>query len=355
MSVCLKFLAFVLVIATPFVGAAAPTAPAGFKVSPFADVRDARSMALSPTGRLYVGSKDAGLVHFVEKGKTHLLLDNLEQPNGVAWHKGDLYIAEISKIHVIRGVDKLAPGTKPKLELIKDKLPSDFHHGWKYIAVGPDEKLYVPVGAPCNICLSPKPYAALHRLSLDGKTMETVAEGIRNTVGFTWHPETKELWFTDNGRDNMGDNIPPDEVNVVTKVGSHYGYPFMHATSYKDSNFWHQMPKSLVTLPPVVEIPAHSAALGIIFTHKSQFAASYPGCFFVAEHGSWNRSSKIGYQVSVGCPDKNKKYTVKPFLTGMLDNGMVSGRPVDLKFTTDGALLVSDDQGGKIWKVEKTK
>ena len=250
----IKFLAFVLILTSPFVGAAAPVVPTGFKVSEFAAVRDARSMALSPTGRVYVGSKDAGLVHFVEKGKTHVLLSGLEQPNGVAWFNGDLYVAEISKLSVIRGVDKIGPGAKPKLELLKGDFPTDFHHGWKYIAVGPDAKLYLPVGAPCNICLSKMPYAALHRLSLDGKKLETVAEGIRNTVGFTWHPETKQLWFTDNGRDNMGDNIPPDEVNVVTKEKSHFGYPFMHATAYKDSYYYSQMPKSLVTIPPVVEV-----------------------------------------------------------------------------------------------------
>lgn len=352
-----KFLVFVFALTTLSVGAAAPKVPAGYKISEFAQARGARSLAISPTGKVYVGSQEAGLVHVIENGKTQILASGLVQPNGVAWHKGDLYIAEISKLSVIRNVDKVVPGTKVKLELLKGDFPTDYHHGWKYIAVGPDGLLYIPVGAPCNVCLSPDPmYAALHRVGLDGKNLQTVARGIRNTVGFTWHPETKQLWFTDNGRDNMGDNIPPEEVNVVVKENSHYGFPFIHGSKYKDSFYYPQMPKDINPVAPVAEIQAHSAALGIIFTHNTPFAKDYPGCFLVAEHGSWNRSSKVGYQVSVGCMDKKtQKYTTKPFLTGLLNDGAVSGRPVDLKFLANGALLVSDDHSGKIWKVEKTK
>lgn len=349
-----RFSLFVFILTVSFVANAAPQVPKGYKVSEFAQARGARSMTVSPSGRVYVGTQEAGLVHMIENGKTHVLASDLVQPNGVAWHNGDLYIAEISRISVVRGVDKLAPGAKAKLEPIKTDFPSDSHHGWKYIAVGPDNKLYVPVGAPCNICLSAPPYAAIHRIGLDGKNMETVAEGVRNTVGFTWHPQTKQLWFTDNGRDNLGDNVPFEEVNVVTKERAHYGYPYVH-TGVKDPHFYGQMPKGLVTVAASATIPAHSAALGIIFTANTPFAKDYPNCFLVAEHGSWNRSKKIGYQVSVGCPDKKNNYTVKPFLTGLLNEGQVSGRPVDLKFTAKGELLVSDDHGGKLWKVEKAQ
>lgn len=354
MTEFVKILVFVLISTISSVGAAPPVVPKGFKVTDFATVEGARSMSLSPKGRIYVGSQDVGKLYFVENGKTHILAQNLIQPNGVAWFKGDLYVAEISKISVIRGVDKIAPGIRPKMEIIKSDFPSDYHHGWKYIAIGPDNQLYVPVGAPCNVCLKALPYSALHRLSLDGKKLETIAEGIRNTVGFTWHPKTKKIWFTDNGRDSMGDDIPSDEINIIESEKSHFGFPYYHA-GIKDSFYFGQMPKGLSPVSPKVEIQAHSAPLGIIFTHGTPFADAYPGCFFVAQHGSWNRSSKVGYQVSAGCPDKKNNYTLKPFLTGMLINGQVSGRPVDLKFTKSGALLVSDDHAGKIWKIEISK
>ncbi len=340
-------------LASASVRAFTPVAPDGYKVSHYADVANARSMALSPTGKLYVGSMDAGVVYVVEDGKARKLLEDLTHPNGVAWQDGDLYVAEISRVSVVRGADKLPAGKKPTLEPLKTDFPSDFHHGWKYIAFGPDGKLYIPVGAPCNVCQVDAPYAALHRLTPDGKKMETVATGIRNTVGFTWHPETKELWFTEMGRDNLGDNQPPDEVNVL-KPGAHYGFPFRHGSALLDPHLAAQAPAKFNPEPPVGEIPAHSAPIGIVFTHGTPFAKDYPGCFLVAEHGSWNRSTKIGYQVSVGCPGKDKKVAkFTPFLTGFLEKGVVRGRPVDLKFTPEGALLVSDDHAGKIWKIEK--
>jgi len=356
MTEFMKVLALVLVLLPLSVGAATPTVlptvPKGLKASVFAEVRNAREMAISPTGRVYVGSEEAGQVALVEKGKTHIMLEGLLIPNGVAWHNGDLYIAELQKLSVIRGVDKWVPGTKPKLETIKVSLPSDQHHGAKYIAIGPDNKLYIPVGAPCNVCLKPLPYAALHRMDLDGKNFTTIAEGIRNTVGFAWHPETKQLWFTDNGRDQMGDNVPPDEVNILVKEKTHFGFPYIHA-HFKDSYFFPQAPAKFESVPATIEVQAHSATLGLAFTHKTQLSKLYPNCVIVAEHGSWNRSSKVGYQVSVSCPDKAKKFPpLQPLMTGLLNLGQVSGRPVDVKFLPDGALLVSDDYANKIWKIE---
>lgn len=360
MTEFMKVLAFVLVslaISAPTIVTAAPVpvVPTGFKASVLAEVPGARTMALAPNGRIYVGSQDLGKVQMVENGKVQLVVEGLIQPNGVVWHKGDLYIAEISRLTVIRGVDKLKFPLKARdLTVLKDDFPSDLHHGWKYLALGPDNKLYVPVGAPCNICLKPLPYAALHRVGLDGKNLETVAQGIRNTVGFTWHPKTKELYFSDNGRDMMGDNLPFEEINHVTKAGQHFGYPFIHS-GVKDPFYFQQMPKGLVTTDPEVKIPAHSAALGIQFT-EGPFATAYPGCLMIAEHGSWNRTSKIGYQVSVSCPDKKGVLQdAKPFMTGLLVEGQALGRPVDIKFTPQGAMLVSDDEGGRIWKIEKQK
>lgn len=349
--------AFVLALATSGLHAAArpfaPMAPTGYRVSLLAEAKDARSLALSPTGKLYVGTMEAGVVHVVEGGKARPLLHGLVRPNGVAWREGNLYVAEISRLSVVRNVDGLKPDKPVELVPLKTDFPSDVHHGWKYIAFGPDGKLYVPVGAPCNVCLSDAPYASLHRLDADGKNLQTVATGIRNTVGFTWHPQTKKMWFTEMGRDMMGDNQPPDEINVL-KQGAHYGYPFTHGRSVLDPYYHAQRPDKLVTEPPVGEIPAHSSPIGIVFTHGTPFAKDYPGCFFVAEHGSWNRSTRIGYQVSVGCLDKDGKVgAFRPFLTGFQDRLGVHGRPVDLKFNSAGGLLVSDDHGGKVWLVEK--
>ena len=333
-----------------------PKVPAGYKVSLYATSPNARQMALSPTGLLYVGSMAAGTVNVVENGKHRTLLEKLSHPSGIVWHKGDLYIAEISRLSVIRQIDEVVKKKqKPTLIALKTDFPSDYHHGWKYLAIGPDEKIYIPVGAPCNVCPAEDPYAALHRLTLDGKKIETVARGIRNTVGFSFHPVTKQLWFTEMGRDMMGDNIPPDEINILTE-GGHYGFPYLHAKTVKDPYYFGQLPPSLKPITPVAEIAAHSAPIGLRFTHNSQFTKQFPGCFFVALHGSWNRSKKVGYEVAVGCPDKtNNVASLTPFMTGLFEGQTVHARPVDLVYLKDGSLLVSDDHGGKIWRVEKVK
>lgn len=361
MTTLMKRLVFVL----GFIGAASvfaqpkflPTAPKGYKVSLHAAAANARQMALSPKGLLYVGSMEAGLLHVVQNGKSKVLLKDLSYPTGVLWHKGDLYVTEIAKLSVIRGVDEsVAKGATPKLTVLKSDFPTDLNHGWKTLALGPDQKIYVPVGAPCNICAPDAPYAAIHRLGLDGKGMETIARGIRNSVGMTFHPKTGELWFTEMGRDLMGDDMPADEINIL-KVGAHYGFPYQHAKKVKDPHYFGQMPPKLVTTPPVIEVPAHSAPIGILFTDDSpSFSKAFPGCFLLAQHGSWNRSKKSGYQVSLGCPDKqNQIQGLKPFLQGFLKGSTVLGRPVDLRWDQDGALLVSDDHAGAIWRVEKTK
>lgn len=353
-----KRLAIVLVSIGATAGATTnpslPTAPAGFTVSAYAKVPNARQMALSPTsGNLYVGSMEAGQVHVVVNGTPQVLLEKLTHPSGVVWHQGHLYVSEISQISVVKNVDELVKAKKKAVPVVlKGDLPKDFHHGWKYLAVGPDGLLYFPVGVPCNVCAVDDPYGALHRMRLDGTKLETLARGIRNSVGFTFHPTTGELWFTDMGRDMMGDNMPPDEVNVL-KVGAHYGFPYLHASTVKDPFYFAQKPASLQVTTPVADIPAHSAPIGIRFTHKTMLEKSYPGCALVALHGSWNRSKKSGYEVVVGCPDKaNQIKTWTPFLTGFLDNQTVQGRPVDLLWLNEKTLLVSDDHAGMIWQVK---
>ncbi|MBY0516675.1 MAG: PQQ-dependent sugar dehydrogenase [Bacteriovoracaceae bacterium] len=332
-----------------------PQAPEGFKVSLYGAAVNARQMTLSDSGNLYVGSMEGGAIHLIKNGQSTVVMKDLNYPSGVLWHQGDLFIAEISRISVIRNIDQvMSKKEKVKMITLKEGLPKDTHHGWKYLAIGPDQKLYFPIGAPCNICLPDSPYGTLNRMSLDGKNFETLATGIRNTTGFDFNPQTKELWFTEHGRDMMGDNLPPDEINIL-KAGAHYGFPFEHASKVKDPHFYHQKPKGLVSVYPVGEIQAHSAPVGIRFI-TGAMAKKYPGCFFVSLHGSWNRSKKVGYAVEIGCLDKEKKVgPLKPFLTGFLKEPVVYGRPADLLFLKDGSLLVSDDHGGKIWKVEMIK
>lgn len=334
-----------------------PPSPKGFKVSLLGKATNARQMTLSKQGFLYVGSMEANSVYVIREGKTQTLLKDLTYPSGVLWHEGDLYIAEINKISVIRQVDDLVTkGATPKLTSLKTDLPTDLNHGWKYLALK-DGWLYFPIGAPCNICAPDAPYGALHRMSLDGKKFETLATGIRNTTGFTFHPVTGDLWFTEHGRDQMGDDLPADEVNIL-KVGAHYGFPYVHASTTKDPHFYGQMPKGLKVENPVGEIPAHSAPIGIRFTHGTPFEKKFPGCALVALHGSWNRSKKSGYQVVVGCPDKqNRIKKWQPFLTGFLEGKAENtlGRPTDMIFDKTGALLISDDHAGHIWRVETVK
>ncbi len=349
MSALLLFIAFNLQAAEWFEQLKLPQ---GFTLKHFAKVPDARQMSLSPKGNLYVGSMDKGAVHVVDKaGKVTTLMDGLTMPQGVLWHNNDLYIAEVSKVSKIANFNE-NDLKSAKLVKVKD-LPSDRHHGWKTIALGPDGKLYVPVGAPCNICNKPLPYAALHRMNLDGSQFETVASGIRNTVGFAWNPLDKKLYFTDNGRDMLGDDIPPEEINVVNKVGEHFGYPYLHGSSVRDPQFAAVQPKGLEITKPIQEIQAHSAALGIAFFPIDKYPKEYHGCFLVAEHGSWNRSKKAGYQITKGCIKDGKVVGYAPFITGFKNGETTLGRPVHFLFLEDGSFYFSDDYGGNVFQVSR--
>ncbi len=333
--------------------------PEGFKIEVYADnVENARSMDLSPNGTLFVGTRDKGDVYAIEDtnknnkaDKTHILATGLNMPNGVAFKDGDLYIAEVSKISKFAGIEsKLA--NPPAMTTVYDQYPTKEHHGWKYIAFGPDGKLYVPVGAPCNICESKdKVFASITRINTDGTGLEVVQEGVRNTVGFTWHPETKEMWFTDNGRDMMGDDMPACELNRAEKDGMHFGYPYCHQGDTPDNKFGKKRACDEFTAP-AQNLGAHVAPLGVEFYTGSMFPAKYKNQAFIAEHGSWNRSKKSGYKISLVTLENGKATSYRTFAEGWLNSDeTVWGRPVDLELLPDGSMLVSDDHADAIYRI----
>jgi glucose/arabinose dehydrogenase len=277
----------------------------------------------------------------------------LDTPNGVAFHQGALYVAEISRILRFPGIEK-SLANPPRPEVVYDALPAERHHGWKFIAFGPDGMLYVPVGAPCNVCDREDPrFASITRMKPDGSGFEVFARGIRNTVGFDWHPKTGELWFTDNGRDMMGDDVPPDELDVAPRPGLHFGYPYCHG-SIPDPEFGRGRSCAKYA-PPALELGAHVAALGMRFYRGTAFPPEYRGSVFIAEHGSWNRSRKVGYRVAWVRFENGKAVSHRPFAEGWLQGQQEWGRPVDLLELTDGSLLVSDDEAGAVYRIVHRK
>jgi len=332
--------------------------PPGFSISVYAgNVPGARSMTLSPNGTLFVGTRQEGKVyalldrqHANVADEVITVVRGLNTPNGVAFHDGALYVAEVNRI--VRYDDIEARLTRPPPPVVvNDSYPRDTHHGWKFIRVGPDGRLYVPVGAPCNICQSAdERYASITRLQLDGTGFEVFAHGVRNSVGFDWHPETKELWFTDNGRDWLGDDRPPDELNRAPQSGLHFGFPYCHGKDIADPEFG---TKRLCSdfVPPVLDLGPHVAALGMRFYTGTMFPPGYRNQIFIAEHGSWNRSKKIGYRVMRVRLEGNRVAEYEVFAAGWLQGEQVWGRPVDVQVMPDGALLVSDDYAGAIYRI----
>lgn len=334
--------------------------PEGFHISIYAEnVTNARSMALSPNGTLFVGTRDRGSVYALvdtdgdyQIDKQYVLAKGLNMPNGVAFRDGDLYVAEVNRILKFENIEANLDNP-PAPVVVYDQYPKDKHHGWKYIAFGPDGKLYVPVGAPCNICEPSEIYASITRINPDGTGLEIVQHGIRNTVGFTWHPETKELWFTDNGRDWMGDDLPACELNHAPRDNMHFGYPYCHQGDLPDPEFGVKRNCEEFT-PPVQNLGPHTAPLGLAFYTGSQFPAAYKNKVLIAEHGSWNRSKKIGYRISMVTLDENFQATsYEPFADGWLmeDEDDVWGRPVAITFLPDGSMLVSDDYADVIYRI----
>lgn len=332
--------------------------PAGFHVAVYTDqVPDAREMALAPDGTLFVGSMGAGKVYAVgpmdangRGGPVRVVARDLEMPVGVAFHDGALYVSAVSRILKFPGIERhLADPPKPVL--VTAKLPAKTHHGWRFIAFGPDGKLYVPIGAPCNICNPGAEFAKLLRMHPDGSGWQTVATGIRNTVGFDWQPGTGRLWFTNNGRDLMGDDVPDDTLNRVDREGEDFGYPYCHAGNVSDPDYGKGHPCSDFA-QPVLRLGAHVAALGMRFYTGRMFPPAYRGAVFIAEHGSWNRSRKVGYRVVVAQRSQDGKLgAAQPFLTGFLDGQKTLGRPADVQPLPDGSLLVSDQSNGVIYRV----
>lgn len=362
---------FVLAACTnPAALAAAPDVrtlrvPAGFHIEVLTDaVPNARQMALGAfkdgKGVLYVGSRGAGKVYAVEidQGRAtavHTVASGLQMPVGVAWRDGQLFVSAVSRILRFDGIDSRITNPPPPVT-VTSGFPADTHHGWKFIAFGPDGLLYVPVGAPCNVCESDARFANIQRMKPDGSARETVATGVRNTVGFDWHPRDRALWFTDNGRDMQGDDLPSDELNRVEKTGQHFGYPYCHQGDVPDPEFGSKRPCTEF-VAPVAKLGAHVAALGMRFYTGQQFPVAYRNSIFIAEHGSWNRSSKVGYRVvRVMLDAQGKVLGQETFIDGWLGKDAagketVSGRPVDVLVMPDGSLLVSDDSAGVIYRV----
>lgn len=334
--------------------------PSGFSIDYYAEnVGGARSMTLSPGGTLFVGSRDAGKVYAVldrdrdnKADNIIVLAEGLNMPNGVVFMNGSLYVAEISR--VIRYDDIEARLENPPEPVVVNRdFPSDRSHGWKYIKFGPDGKLYVPVGMPCNICNleeEDERYGTIMRMEPDGSQLEIFARGIRNTVGFAWHPETEELWFTDNGRDWLGEDVPPDELNRAPEPGMHFGFPYCHGNDIPDPEFGGLRDCSEFT-PPEVELGPHVAALGMTFYTGTMFPEEYRDQIFIAEHGSWNRRIPIGYRVTMVRLENGTPVSYEPFADGWLQGLAAWGRPVDVLVMPDGALLVSDDRNNAIYRI----
>jgi glucose/arabinose dehydrogenase len=329
--------------------------PKGFKIDVYASgIANARSLRVGDKGTVFVSNRVLDKVYAIVerdgKRETKVIASGLDRPNGLAYHNGTLYIGEGTKMSKLERVeDNLDNPGKPVV--IYDDLPNHQSHGWKFIAIGPDNKLYINVGAPCNICEPPEANAQIRRINLDGSGAEVFARGVRNSVGFDWHPVTKELYFTDNGRDWLSEDLPEDELNRVTKIGQHFGFPYCHQGTFTDREMgWGRSCDEFVK--PVALLGPHSAALGMRFYTGKMFPESYRNAIFIARHGSWNRTKKIGGDVVVAKLNKDGSVkSVEPFLTGFLQNNQYWGRPVDVHLMKDGSLLVSDDYAGAIYRV----
>ena len=361
MKKCLKIICMASFFAGAWPLAAAPldklVVPLGFRISLFAEqVENARQMAVAEDGTVFVGSRSAGKLYALpdlnkdgRADRVITLAEGLSMPSGLAYRNGDLYVAEIHQVSRYKNILKQL--NNPQADVVIADLPRDRHHGWKYIDFGPDGWLYVPVGAPCNVCATQSPYAMIHRYQLETGERQLVAQGVRNSVGFDWHPQSGDLWFSDNGRDMMGDDLPPCEINHVSQMGQHFGYPYVHGSDVLDPEFG-QGKNPADYRAPAWNIQAHSAPLGIQFYHGNMFPSEYQHALFVAEHGSWNRSSKVGYQVTVAMLENNQIVEYRPFVTGFLQaEEQVVGRPSAILTLPDGSILIADDFADAIYRV----
>ena len=343
--------------------------PPGFSIEVYATgVQDARQMALGSEGTVFVGSRRVGNVYaIVDRDKdfkadqVYTIATNLRSPSGLAFRDGALYVAEINRVIRYDGIESKLQ-SPPAPAVVNDKLPNEAHHGWKYLAFGPDGLLYVPVGAPCNVCERPddERFASVLRMKPDGSGVEIFARGIRNTVGFDWHPQTRELWLAENGRDSLGDDVPPDEMLRAYKPGLHFGFPYCHGGDTPDPEFGAKRACKEFE-PPAIKLGAHVAAIGMKFYTGRMFPQAYRNQIFVAEHGSWNRSQPQGYRIMMITVQGNKAVSYTPFVEGWLRGirssgrgrtiGDAWGRPTDVLVMPDGSLLIADDEGGTVYRV----
>ena len=332
--------------------------PEGFKIEVYAEgLKNARSMMLGEKGTLFVGTRQEGKVYALadtnkdhKADKIYIIAKGLNMPNGVAFKNGSLYVAEVNKVLRFDNIENQLENP-PEPVIVINSFPSDEHHGWKYIAFGPDGKLYVPVGAPCNICeREDERFSSIMRMNADGTNLEIFAHGVRNSVGFDWHPENKELWFTDNGRDWSGDDKPEDELNHAPEKGMHFGFPYCHAGDFSDPDFGKKHDCKKFT-PPAIKLGPHVAALGMKFYTDDMFPESYQNQIFIAEHGSWNRTNPIGYRITMVTLKDGKAVNYKVFAEGWLQGNSAWGRPVAILQLPDGSLLVSDDHANAIYRI----
>ena len=341
--------------------------PENFEISIIAsDIESPRQITETEDGHLIVGSKSGDkVIALIDKDKDSIfekhitVASGLQNPTGVAYHKGDLYFAEIDTVWIIKNIDEWIKSdveSLPQKDIYMNNLPSETWHGFKYIDFGPDGNMYIPVGVPCNICLEPQTkdprFAAIHKYA-DGELI-TVADGVRNSVGFDWHPLTNKMYFSDNGRDWLGDDSPSCELNIIEEEGSFFGYPYKHAKNVIDPEFGHLIPtlqKKIVD--PIAELGPHVAPLGIAFYDGDIFPEKYQNSIFVALHGSWNKyNGKSGYKVIFIQLDENGNYlSQEDFITGWLSNENAWGRPVSPFIMSDGSMIVSDDKFDVIYKV----
>ena len=332
--------------------------PPRFKIELYAaGVPNARSLTLGADGTVFVGSRRAGKVYALTDNERHdkagdviTIARGLDIPNGVAFHDGSLYVAEVSR--VLRYDDIEARLKNPPAPVVVSAdLPLTKQHEWRFIRFRPDGWLYIGVGAPCNVCESAdKRVASILRMHPDGSGMEAYAVGVRNSVGFDWQPGSQEMWFTDNGRDNMGDDVPPDELNYAPRAGMNFGFPYCHGKDIPDPQFGREH-SCAEFVAPAWNLPAHVAAVGMRFYAGGMFPEEYRGGVFIAEHGSWNRSVPIGYRVSRVVVEGERAVRYEPFAQGWLAGGWHWGRPVDVLVMPDGALLVSDDYAGAVYRI----
>ncbi len=336
--------------------------PQGFTIAVFAEgLENPRSLALGSNGTVFVGSRrnETDFIYAIRDEDGDGKADHIRKisrglewnPMGVAIRGNDLYVGEIHRI--LRYKDIEAKLDNPPMPEVIFHYPPEKKHGDKYIRFGPDDMLYVPVGAPCNVCLEKNPiFASITRISPEGEDFEVVAHGVRNSRGYDWHPETKKLWFSDNGRDLMGDNLPPCEINVMHKEGDHYGFPFWHGKDVKDPHYGNERPASDF-VPATFDLVAHAAPVSLKFYTGSMFPKDYQNAILVSEHGSWNRTEKQGYRVMKLTENNGQVTSYEPFITGWLDKDKNDawGRPVDILQLSDGSLLISDDYAGTIYRV----